>query len=71
MLSQQVSLKVYNVQPTISWRILPNLSVGAGLMIAWGNVDLDKALISGKSFETATQIPLGNTAAASINLNGT
>ena len=71
MLSQQVSLKVYNVQPTISWRILPNLSVGAGLMIAWGNVDLDKALISGKSFQDVTQIPLGNTAAASINLNGT
>lgn len=71
MLSQQVSLKVYTVQPTISWRILPNLSVGAGLMISWGGVDLDKALISGQSFQTATGMPLGNTAAASINLTGT
>ena len=70
MLSQQVSLKVYTVQPTVSWRILPNLSVGAGLMIAWGGVNLDKALISGQSFETAIGVPLGHTAAASINLQG-
>ena len=71
MLSQQVSLKVYTVQPTISWRIIPNLSIGAGLMVAWGSVDLNKALISGQSFETATGMPLGHNAAASINLNGT
>lgn len=29
VLNQSVDLKVFTVQPTISWRILPNLSVGA------------------------------------------
>ena len=39
------------VQPTVSWRILPNLSVGAGLMIGWGTVNLDKALVSASSMD--------------------
>lgn len=77
MLSQKVNLKVYNIQPTIAWRILPNLSVGVGLDIAWGTVDLDKALISGQSFDalaSAMGLPfdrLGHAAAASVNLKGT
>lgn len=75
-LSQNVSLKVYNVQPTVAWRITPKLSVGVGLMIAWGSVDLSKALVSGRSFDAvagAMGIPsaLGNAAAASVNLKGT
>ena len=76
-LSQKVNLKTYTVQPSISWRITPKLSVGAGLMITWGSVDLDKALISGASFDAVVGAmgipaePLGNAAAASINLNGT
>ncbi|MCM1292600.1 MAG: outer membrane protein transport protein [Bacteroides sp.] len=71
MLSQRVNLKVYTIQPTLSWRILPNLSVGAGLMISWGKVDLDKALVSGASFDAIAGTQLGDAAAASINLNGT
>lgn len=77
MLSQRVSLKTYTVQPTMSWRITPRLSVGAGLMITWGSVDLDKALVSGQSFDAlagALGLPvdrLGHAAAASVNLNGT
>ncbi|MDE6248183.1 MAG: outer membrane protein transport protein, partial [Paramuribaculum sp.] len=38
VLNQSVDLKVFTVQPTVSWRIIPGLSVGAGLMISWGNV---------------------------------
>lgn len=77
MLSQKVNLKVYNIQPTVAWRILPNLSVGVGLDIAWGSVDLDKALVSGQSFDAAMAgmgMPvdrLGHAAAASVNLKGT
>lgn len=76
MLNQEVNLKVYNIQPTVAWRILPNLSVGVGLDIAWGSVDLDKALISGQSFDAAMSamgVPmpqLGHAAAASVNLKG-
>lgn len=71
MLNQKVNLQVYSIQPTVSWRILPKLSVGVGMTISWGKVDLDKALVTGSSFDALTGSSLGNTAAASVNLNGT
>lgn len=78
ILNERVSLKTFVVQPTFAWRITPKLAVGAGLTIAWGNVDLDKALVSGTSFDAVIAglgIPgvpqLGHTAAASVNLKGT
>lgn len=76
VLSQKVDLKVFTVQPTVSWRILPNLSVGAGLMISWGQVDLNKALVSGESFDQVMAMQgypssLGHAAAASVGLTGT
>ncbi len=46
VLNQKVNLATYTVQPTVSWRITPRLSVGAGLMITWGTVDLNKGLVS-------------------------
>lgn len=49
VLNQSVSLKVMTVQPTLSWRPIPKLSVGAGLMISWGSVDLNKGLVSPSS----------------------
>lgn len=49
VLNQDVKIKVFTVQPTVSWRPLKNLSVGAGLMINWGSVDLSKALLTGSS----------------------
>lgn len=52
ILSQSVDLKVFTVQPTISWKILPNLSVGAGLMISWGSVNLNKALAPATNFNS-------------------
>lgn len=75
-LNQKVNLKVFTVQPTFAWRITPKLSVGAGLMISWGNVNLDKALVSGRSFDAlmgamGVTSNLGESAAASVNLKGT
>lgn len=49
VLNESVDLKVFTIQPTFSWRINKNLSIGAGLMIGWGNVDLNKALVSSNS----------------------
>lgn len=46
-LNQSVNLKAFSIQPTVAWRILPNLSVGAGLTITWGSVNLNKGLVSG------------------------
>lgn len=73
VLNQKVNLQIYTIQPTVSWRILPNLSVGAGIMISWGKVDLHKALVSGTSFDAFSggATSLGNAAAASVGLKGT
>lgn len=76
VLSQKVNLKMFSLQPTVAWRITPKLSIGAGLMITWGNVDLDKALVSGASFDAVAPMlglpaTLGHSAAASVNLTGT
>lgn len=76
VLNQSVSLKVFTLQPTIAWRPIPNLSIGAGLMVSWGSVDLNKGLVSASTLDfllhtTMPQAPLfGNTSPASINLNG-
>lgn len=82
-LNQNVNLKVFTVQPTFSWRIIPKLSVGAGLMISWGSVDLNKGLVTPGSMDrmigllqTLGQLPAAtpkfdNTTPASVNLKGT
>ncbi len=44
-LIQSISLKAFTVQPTVSFKILDNLSIGAGLMVSWGNFELSKAVI--------------------------
>ncbi len=56
VLNQSVDLAVFTVQPTVSWRILPKLSVGAGLMISWGNVNLHKGLVSMESLNALQQL---------------
>ena len=44
-LIQEINLKAFNIQPTVSWKILDNLSIGAGLMMEFGNIQLNRALI--------------------------
>ncbi|MDE6377179.1 MAG: outer membrane protein transport protein, partial [Duncaniella sp.] len=43
--NQNVSLKMYTVQPTLSWAVNEKFSIGAGLMLSWATVDLNKGLI--------------------------
>lgn len=45
-LVQQINLKAFTVQPTVSFKICDRLSIGAGLMITWGNFDLSRSLLS-------------------------
>ncbi|MBQ7042580.1 MAG: outer membrane protein transport protein [Muribaculaceae bacterium] len=71
MLNQSVKLQVFNIQPTVAYKILPNLSVGAGLMIAWGKIDLNKGLVNPASVDKIYGTNFGNTAPASVNLTGT
>lgn len=77
VLNQSVDLKTYSIQPTFSYKILDNLSIGAGLMLTWGSVDLNKGLVPASSMDAMLdqmQIPgyrFGQTTPASVNLNGT
>ena len=83
VLNQDVKLRVYTVQPTVSWAITPKFSIGAGAMVSWGSVDLNKALVSAETADRAVgllkqmgqvpaEFPLFNgTSPASVNLNGT
>ncbi|MEE0978144.1 MAG: outer membrane protein transport protein [Muribaculaceae bacterium] len=76
LLNQKVKLAVYTVQPTIAWRITPKLSVGAGMTIGWGSVNLDKGLVSGAMADMLLMqqgMPgmFGDIVPASVNLKGT
>lgn len=76
VLNQKVSLATFTIQPTLAWRITPKLSVGAGLMISWGNVDLYKGLVVPQTMDMmlgalGNQYTFGNTTPASVNLTGT
>lgn len=78
VLNQRVNLKVFTVQPTLAYKILPNLSVGAGLMVTWGTVNLQKGLVSPTALDAmlngmgapAEQM-FGTTTPASVQLEGT
>lgn len=45
-LVQEINLAAYTVQPTVSYKLCDRVSVGAGLMITWGNFDLSRSLLS-------------------------
>lgn len=78
VLSQRVKLKTFSLQPTFSWRPMPQLAIGAGLMISWGNVNLQKGLVSASSMDALMQAvgaPEGamfqGVTPASVTLTGT
>lgn len=80
VLNQSVKIQVFNIQPTFAYKILPNLSVGAGLMVAWGNVDLNKGLVNPQTLNAVMSTQPGfvpemafheNASPASVNLKGT
>ncbi|MEG1616372.1 MAG: outer membrane protein transport protein [Bacteroidales bacterium] len=67
-LVQSISLKAFSLQPTIAWKVLDNFSVGAGAMIAYGNVDLSKALLMSNAYPQLGVSP--DVALASVRLKG-
>jgi long-chain fatty acid transport protein len=42
---QNISLKVFSVQPTISYKFNDHLSIGAGLMADFGSMDMSKGIM--------------------------
>lgn len=51
-LIQDIKLQSHILQPTISYKIMDRLSIGAGLMVAVGNVDLSRALMRAEDLHT-------------------
>ncbi len=75
LLNQSCKLATYTIQPTVAWRPIPRLSVGAGLMMTWGTVDLNKGLVSPQTADAilgmnGIDYRFGTTVPASVNLNG-
>lgn len=76
MLNQQVKLAVYTIQPTFSWRVTSKFSLGAGLCMSWGTVDLSKGLVNPSTLDLmlkamGSDYAFGTTMPASVNLKGT
>lgn len=74
VLNQSVTLRAFTVQPTLAWEIIPGLSVGAGAMVSFGTVDLNKGLVSPESMNTVLGMSGSDyrftDTPASINLQG-
>lgn len=75
---QDISLRSFVFQPTISVKIIDGLSFGAGLMIATGNFELSRALMSDAKFQAMGNIPdlapfkpLINSVAGSVPVSAT
>lgn len=62
---QDISLKAFSFQPTVAFKILPNLSVGGGLNVYTGSFELNKSLLPVGFPGTPSDEP-----AASINVTG-
>lgn len=77
---QTISLKQFNLQPTVSFRLAKNFSIGAGLMVTWGNFEMSKSLLgvggmTNAFIEQMSGKPglaqmIGNNPLASITLGG-
>ncbi len=42
---QDIALQSFNIQPTLAYKVCDKLSIGAGMMIAFGNVELSRAML--------------------------
>ena len=49
---QNVSLKAFNIQPTVSYKIGNIVSIGAGLMIDFGSFAQEKGLVAANAFNS-------------------
>lgn len=59
-LIQDISLKSFVLQPTLSFKITEGWSIGAGLQMAYGQVDLSRALLSAGEFQTVGDMVEGS-----------
>lgn len=69
-LIQDIELKSFVLQPTLSYKIIDKLSIGAGLMMAVGNVNLSRALMPVGSLVPLLGPDFKDIVPASATLNG-
>lgn len=69
-LIQDISLKAFSIQPTLSYKIFDNLSVGAGMMIQFGSVELSRALLPVGSLVPQLGPDFADVVPAQATLNG-
>lgn len=55
-LIQEINLKGFSIQPTISYKFCDFISIGAGLMIDFGNFDLSRALLPAGGLDAIGQM---------------
>lgn len=54
---QNISLQAFSIQPTLSFKIADNFSIGAGLMINLGSFELNKGLLPIGALTPYLQVP--------------
>lgn len=69
-LVQDISLKSFVFQPTLAYRIGEKLSIGGGLMIAKGSVELSRSIIPVGSLEATLGAQYKDVVPAAATLNG-
>ena len=68
-LSQEFSLTLFTLQPTVSWQITPKLGLGAGFNLGFGNLLVRKALPENGPDNTQTNLQYsGNGQVNSFNI---
>ena len=48
-LVQNINLQSFSYQPTLSWKVTDNFSIGAGMMIMHGNFSLSRSMLHGSA----------------------
>lgn len=69
-LIQDITLKSFVLQPTVSYKIMDGLSIGAGLQLAIGSVELSRALMPVGSLVPVLGEKFKDVVPASATLNG-
>jgi long-chain fatty acid transport protein len=70
---QDISLQAIFVQPTLSYRITDKLSVGAGLAVVFGGVEINRAISFNRLdpfYQQATSNPAAQAPDGQVNLKG-
>lgn len=55
-LIQNISLKAFSIQPTMAWKITNKLSIGGGLSVMFGNIEMGRSYISSSEIQELSDV---------------